>query len=265
MNLLTGLKKLTFSCGLATSIVFNFSCSSSKKEPSPPRSQKGEIILPGILLYNLHFRRPEQIGASFNAIPGEEDYKSKSPSDARYNCQPLKELYEGIDLQAARECLQNSTQSASLRNTPELRYRLFRDTAPYLALEPPSDSTLSNPECYQKHLSQIPVPREIFFQSKVRGELDCYNSRLDLKSEEFLRIQSTLYRDHLHVPLPIIDPPQSEEDTILFLATWSLTPFLTRKENTVSAKYVSSYICRTCIGTSHLYGQHDKLPPSWPR
>ncbi len=230
---------------------------------SAPR--KNEKFLQRILLYNLHFRRPEQLGAKMHAVPGEEDYESRPRPNERFDCQPLRDLYKGMDLKAVRECMQNSNQTATLKNPDELVYRLYRDTTPYLLLQVPDDSETVIPECYQKVMNKIPVPREIFFQAIDDRKLDCFNSRIPVVPEEFLGIKGYLYKYKVKVGFPIESPPKTEEETVFLLATWSLMPFFDEDHQMISAKHVPSGLCRTCMGESHLYKDADPLPPFWPK
>ncbi len=227
--------------------------------------QKGGYFMRSILLYNLHFRRPAAVGAMPNAIPGELEYKSYPLPNRSLDCRPLKSLFETIDLVAARKCLVGLKGSLL---TQELIYRLKREAAPFLWLEP----TKNVPPCFQEVLKKIPVPREIFFQSSTRRsfeindglQLGCYSARIPVAAEDFLEIKEVFTKWVLKVSLPISSILKNDRETIHFLSTWALAPFLDETKKGVLSKVVPTELCQTCMGAQSLFLGTEPLPPQWP-
>src|SRR4051812_34273419 len=87
--------------GIIILLLSLFSCSSSGKKSQP----KDGIALREMLLYNLHYRRPDVPGASPTAIQGESEYETNPRPDARFGCTPLKMLFREIKLGEFRTCL----------------------------------------------------------------------------------------------------------------------------------------------------------------
>ncbi len=231
-------------------ILFGWSCSSAP--------QKNEHLLQSVLLYNLHFRRPQHLGARPNANWDDEDYFSQSRPNSNWDCEPLQKLFKELKLEAVRSCLRSVNEAKEKR---DLSYILKRGTMPILELEDLEKAPL----CVKDLLSQIPVPREIFFQSKDEGRLSCYSSRIPLASEEFLKIRSHLHRFKVKINFPLEPIPKDDRETEFLLSTWVLASFFGEDQNRILSKLVPNEICRKCIGDSHLFLESDSLPPSWPK
>ena len=89
---------------------------------------KNDHFLHKIIVNNIHFRRPAGPGADPSGGPGGTDYRSDPAPDARLDCRPAAELFNGIDIKAVRECLSDKTTA-----TP-VSYRLRREAVPKLVL-----------------------------------------------------------------------------------------------------------------------------------
>jgi len=239
-------------------------------------SQQSEYFMHGILLYNLHYRRPVGIGANPVALHDEIDFESHPKPDSHFDCQPLKSLYKDLNLAAVRECLRNSSKPRIKKVSPDqdsggvernaVIFELHREITPYLMLEEndqDSDYGLT-PPCFTAVLKKVQVPREIFFQSNDRGQLSCYNAKLPISDEEFLGINAFLNKFKVRVNLPLDHIPTNDTETVHLLATWSLSPFLNQDVQGIPSKIVTSNICQACIGNDKLFLETDSLPPKWP-
>src|SRR5687768_13650045 len=92
---------------------------------STPRN--GEHLLHKILLYNLHLRRPEGVGAQFKDELGDQGYESHPKPNARLDCEPLKWLFKEIKLEALRKCFEDSIK---MHSPSEISYILHREVMP---------------------------------------------------------------------------------------------------------------------------------------
>jgi hypothetical protein len=222
---------------------------------SSPR--KNEHLLRQILLYNLHLRRPEFVGARFNASIGDEDYESHPKPGKSLDCISIQSLFKEIDLKRLRECLKSSSK---LQTPWEISYELIRETAPYLKLEEPQ----SAPECIQQSLGKIPVPREIFFQSNEQGHLNCYSSRISIFEDEWLGLYSFFHTSRVKLTFPPAKLPITDEETLLLLGIWSTMPFWREKDNAILGTVVPTELCQKCMGDKNMFLEADQLPPHWP-
>ncbi|MEO5969494.1 MAG: hypothetical protein ABIQ95_06170 [Bdellovibrionia bacterium] len=220
-------------------------------------SQKSDIhLLREIILYNLHYRRPPQIGARFSAEPVESDFESKPKPDSKFDCEPLKSLFTGIDLAAVRQCLDSVNESGKPK---KILYKLKREITPFLKLNEDKET----PTCFQKVLQVLPVPREIYFQALEGGKLSCYNSRIPIVAEEVLGISNYFYSTQVNVDFPLQDLPEEDEETILLLSTWVMAPFF-NNGSYLESKIVTRSLCSACFGGKGLFQETDTLPPFWP-
>jgi hypothetical protein len=227
---------------------------------------KREHLLKSLLLYNIHFRRTPGVGADPNALPHEEGFESKPKPDRQLDCQSMNSLFHQVNLVALRECLaktsqlqnDSSTLPDALVDAHVAEYRLFRETTPVFKLE----ETKGTPFCMKELLREIPVPREIFFQSDEDGYLSCYNSRISIKEDEFLGLPSFFSRVRLKIVFPLKNIPQTDEETLLLLAAWSITPFWDTDLEVISSVVVPEHLCRQCMGGAKLFLETEHLPPS---
>jgi hypothetical protein len=226
-----------------------FGCSSGPK--------KGEHVLHRILLYNLHFRRPPQLGASPSAVIGEEEYVRQPKPNLNLDCEPYAALFKGIQLQGLRECLLSSSK---LQGSSTINYTLKPEVEPYLLLE----KTDNTPDCIKQTLEKIPVPREIFFQSNDEGPLSCYNSRIEIVENFFGRVANFRHRIEIQIRMPLSQVPKTDEQTLMLLQTWAMSPFFKEGEFLFFSKVVPDEICMKCMGRKNMFSEIDSLPPLWP-
>lgn len=212
-----------------------------------------------IWLYNLHFRRPAQIGAAPRAAYGDEEYESHPKPNAQLDCQPLSDLFKNIDLNAFRSCLQSSNQ---MMVSESLNYRLHREITPYLALEEDDEADPQN--CIRILLNQIPVPREVFFQSNDEGQLNCYSSRVWLSQDVFLGIKDSLSSFDVSINFPLPKIPVTDDETLMLLASWAMMPFWDKSRNGFVSRVVPDDLCQKCIGEKNMFLKGDRFPPLWP-
>jgi hypothetical protein len=220
-------------------------------------SQKSDIhLLRKIILYNLHYRRPLQIGARFSAERIESDFESTPKPNSKLDCEELKTLFAGIDLASVRQCLVSVNKEGKPK---KILYNLEREIAPYLKLREDKE----NPTCFQKILPVLPVPREIYFQALEGKRLSCYNARIPIVAEEVLGINNFFYRTQLILDFPLTGLPEGDEETILLLSTWVMAPFF-NKASYLESKTVTQSLCSACFGGKGLFQETDPLPPFWP-
>lgn len=225
------------------------SCAGPKARPLPVKH---------IVLNSLHFRRPENIGASVKAVPGDSDYLSQPLPDAVFDCKPFQDLFKDVNLAALRGCLWHIKSSAS---NPHLTYRLKREVKPFIELYDPDNTA---PVCIKKLLKTISVPREIFFQSDdFNGEVGCYSARIPLSDEEMLRIPSRLHRFEVAVSLPPDPIPMNDEEMVHLLGTWVLLPFWDGNGKDLLSLVVPEQLCRKCMGEKNLIKKGETLPETW--
>jgi hypothetical protein len=253
------IQKLMF-CGILLFHGCTSGCSSAPK--------KDQHALHHILLHNLHYRRTETVGADPAAHWGDWEFQSHPLPNSTFDCQPLNSLFNGLLLTPVRGCLSqlNSEKEWKVKDgqeevsvKKELNYILHRETAPFLELE----KAEKTPECIRTLLSKIPVPREIFFQSNDEGKLGCYNSRIPIVQQE-LGIQAALHHLRVKIAFPLESLPQTDEETLMLLATWAIIPYWDSDKKSILSKAVPSEICSKCIGERNLYHELDSLPPQWP-
>lgn len=240
---------LTTSC-LALCATLLSSCSSSKT-----KNEKGEYQIRSLVPYNIHARRPPGLGADPSVTAGGVDYQSDPLPNEQFDCVNISELYKQLNLVNLRECFKSFEKPVSVT------YRLRRAPAPYFEIqkEPPP------PSCLKKLLPEIPVPREIFFQTTEVGQrFDCYNSRLPLEADEFLWVKMPLARKELVLRFPLGDVPSSDEKTHRLLLTWILAPFWEGKPPAIQSKYVPQSICRSCMGEKEMIQESSPPVELWP-
>jgi hypothetical protein len=224
---------------------------------SAPR--KEEHRLKQIFLYNLHFRRPPQVGANPKAYPWEEDFEKHPRPTATFDCEPLSQLFRSVDLSSVQKCFETLSQNSEKRT---FSYRLNREPALFFELKDSEEAPL----CLREKLNRIPVPREIFFQSKDEEQLSCYSARLAIQDEEFLGIRSTLQHLDLNITFPLTESPQSNEELLMLLKTYAIAPFWTQESEgkRLISRPVPQTLCEKCLGKKNLFLDKDALPPLWP-
>jgi hypothetical protein len=224
---------------------------------SAPR--KNEHSLRHVLLYNLHFRRPDHAGAKSTAIPGEEDYMSNPLPNSKLDCEPFSNLYKELNLSGIRGCIQEVNKVIA---STRVSYRLKREMAPFLEIMPPDDSAAT--ACFSSVLNKLNVPREIFFQSNDEGVLRCYNARIPIVEEEILGIRNFFHTDQVNIDFPQATRLTTDQETLLYLATWSMIPFFDKESNSIRAKIVPDDLCKRCMGEKAYFAGSERLPPLWP-
>lgn len=225
---------------------FLSNCASVSKREHEKTLHRLHHIVP----YNLHFRRPHGLGADPAAGPGGIDYTSNPLPNEKFDCEPYSELFKNIDLGAVKACL------ASIQPM-EIPYHLRRAPEPYLEIEE-SDTT---PPCLMESLPRIPLPREIVFQSTEEKRLLCYSSRLDLEADELFWVKVPMAR--VTVRLPIQEKALSVEELKLTLLSWTLAPFLGKRQE-ISAFVVTDSLCQACLGKKDMLHPSDPPPVLWP-
>jgi hypothetical protein len=219
--------------------------------------KKDPDLLHQILLYNLHLRRTESVGADPRAEKGEEFYEINPKPNEKFDCESLSAFYQHVQIASLRECLLSMNR---MKNIPSVSYLLVRDPAPFFKLESPIESA----DCLGRLLPTIPVPREIFFQSPEKGQLECYSARLPIRYDETLGLKSLFHDVKLTIRFPLASVPESDSELLMLLATWSIIPFWEKSERGVKSILVPESLCRKCMGDQNLFSPNAPLPPLWP-
>lgn len=233
---------------LGCSFIFS-GCSSASK--------KSVHSIHQLWLYNLHYRRPPQIGADPDAAYGELEYESHPKPNAQFDCLPLKNLFSNLNLDSIRSCLQSSNQ---MMMSQSLYYELHREISPYLALQDPDQA----PDCFRALLVNIPIPREIFFQSNEGGQLNCYSSRIWLSKDVFLGIKDSLSSFNVEVKFPIPNLPTTHDETLMLLTSWVMMAYWDDSGHGFVSRIVPDDMCQKCMGRENMFLEGDRLPPLWP-
>jgi hypothetical protein len=220
-------------------------------------TEKNNHPLHSLIVSNLRFRRPITPSIDPKVGPGGTDYRIESVNGAKSDCQNQEKFFKELKLDDVRTCLKGLKQSVTLH------YLLRRDDLPYLELD--LDESDEIPDCVQKTLAKIPVPREIIFQSSEEGELHCYSSRLDIELDRFLTARLPIHRFVLEVELPRAKPDLDTSDEALQrrLLALSLSPYFDEDKH-ISSRILTERLCAACIGPDQLFTPRDPRQPLWP-
>jgi len=147
-----------------------------------------------------------------------------------------------------------------------VQYRLKRDMVPWLILEVPEQQPELVPQCLREKFPRLPVPRELFFQTYEEGQLQCYSSRVDLEKDEVLWTKVPFWGRLVKISFPIDPLPKTDEESVLLLLSWVLTPFWHEGEG---KRYFQSWImtdtvCERCFGDKDLLRPSDPPGRLWP-
>lgn len=208
-----------------------------------------------VILSNLRARRPPSLPADPKADPGGEDYRSQPVPDSRFDCQPIRDLFKGVLLKELRECLSKTQQPITVF------YRLRRMAQPYWRIEEDEEEV---PACLKRALPEIPIPREIVFQSNDEGPMQCYSARLDISSDELLSAKMPMDKWLLKISFPISDPYKDEEQALKLLTAWALSPFLNLESREMNVRIVTEQFCKACIGEWEMFQQTGRPFTLWP-
>jgi len=233
-------------------------CSSVEKETQ----EKSRAWIDQIALQTLHFRRPQVAGADPDAGPGGVDYQSKPLPGSNLDCEPADQLFKGLKLDAIRTCLSSSKLSAQ---DFILTYSVQKSILPVLVLR---KDRVARPACLDELLSEIPIPREIYFQGVREGkkhEIDCFASGLTPEASPLIGVRIMSETLDLAVRVPPVRPLKTNQDVRLLLLSWVLRPFWEPQRNQIEARVVPDRLCRLCIGEKNLV-RSDSIPPIplWP-
>ncbi|OFZ19689.1 MAG: hypothetical protein A2X94_16675 [Bdellovibrionales bacterium GWB1_55_8] len=234
---------------LCVSVLFN-ACSTASRSKEVNRTRAITQFVP----YSVHFRRTPTKGADPYAGPGGNDYVAEKLPDARFDCEPLQSLFKDIDLDGVRKCL------ASISNQVDVLYRLSRDPAPAFTL----DENESVPECLKKGLKEIPVPREIFFETVEESRPVCYAGRLNIEEDELFWVKLPIARKALRLSFPLDAPPNSDAETVLLLFSWAITPFWNDTPRSIPSVFVPDAVCDACLGSKNRLDPSAPPPRLWP-
>lgn len=215
------------------------------------------VSLTAIEAYPLRVRRPTSPPADPKAGPGGLDYQANPLPTKTLDCVEPESLFEKMNLEAITGCL------AGLTNT-NVYYSLDRNAQPVFRLDKNDDT----PACLVATLSELPVPRELFFRAKnKKGDLTCYNSRVSIEAGEVLGIPLPIDKVKLKVIFPLPFIPKKKEDTLRILSAWILTPFF-NEEQKIDGKYVPRSLCNECFNLGNVLEEDRstrRSKTSWPK
>ncbi len=226
-------------------------CSSAEKRERDSNRRTIRKLIP----YSLHYRRTPFIGADPAVGPGGIDYQTNPRPGARFDCEPMKSLFKEIDLISLRRCL------GTLKSDLVVLYRLKRDPAPFLVLD---ENPEMKPDCLRTALANIPVPREIFFQSNEEGVMSCYSSRLDIEADELFWVKVPKAKTALRLDFPLASPPETDEQTHLLLMSWAMAPFWRDPGHHLISHLVPDALCRACLGKENMLENSGPPVLLWP-
>ncbi|MGK5086233.1 hypothetical protein WDW86_01640 [Bdellovibrionota bacterium FG-2] len=253
--------------------------SSSTPGISGAERKRNEHSIHKLVAQNLSVRRPGVRGAFPKALKGEVGYTSDTLPNAKLDCVTLKELFKDIKRDEAQKCLASLFVTASPSPSPlpspevsetdempakpleyTLYYLLERSFEPALVLEDDE----GGPDCVKKTLGRIPVPREIFFQSTEEGKLQCYSARLNVEANQMAEVRLPMAKMKMKILLPLRPMPATDEEWLMQLAAWVLTPFFDPTKKTLRSVIVPEKFCMICLGERNLVKPTDPPPVLWP-
>ena len=226
----------------------------SQPEVVPP--QVSEYHLHKLVPYTLRVRRPSVPGANPKAGPGGTDYRTDPLPDEHLDCHDTAWLLREVPLEPLRQCLmtvrKNTSVNYSVRWLPVPRLELDEDSA-------------EDAPCLRKTLPQLPLPREILYQSMESGRAACYSSRLAIESNEIAGFKLPMHRLEVRIALPLDRevPVVTDEQLRAALMGWVLTPFW--EGDTLPARLVPDAICRACLGEKTMLKPSDAATSEWPQ
>ncbi len=248
-------------------------CSSSRPAPSestePVQNENLATLHPGnvhalarLQFSTVQFRRPLSESANPLAGPGGTDYRSHPLPNAKYDCERPAELFARapVNLRKLRDCL------VSMRASVKVLYRLRREPVPLLVL----DSQDEMPACLREVAPELPMPREIVFQSAESGSLQCYSARVDVDASQLMGFHVPIIRKlavRLDLPVSLKDVPSNDASMVDLLTTWVIALFWSENPGegeTLLAKLVPEIICRRCMGEKNMLKATDPPQAPWP-
>ncbi|MGK5082860.1 hypothetical protein WDW37_06115 [Bdellovibrionota bacterium FG-1] len=244
-----------------------WSCSSAGKKGVSDAPSRGVAphAIHRLIPYTLRVRRPAGPGANPLAGPGGEDFTSHPLPDAKFDCEPPVAMFRDFKMNEIRECLKSVQKDPNQKST-KIAYRLKRIDIPVMELENPE----SAPDCVRKLLPNIPVPREIFFQSSEEGALLCYSARLDVEANEKMGIRLPTHRLTVKVDLAslkiseIPEGPEGDAEWGMLLFAWAISPLWTEQMRVLPSHIVPDYLCATCLGEKTMVKPGGPPPKLWP-
>ncbi len=174
-----------------------------------------------LITSSLRFRRPDE-GVPVSGL----------------GCQTGDRFFKSIDLRRLRECLSEA------QGKLPVFYDLKRSSQPVLRLNEDEPSSA----CLKAALFEIPVPREIVFESNETGVIQCYSVRLKVEANEWVGARFPIHGVSLRLRFPMTHVPQKDEDLLATLISWSLTPYWEENPITLFGVLVPDAVCNECIG-----------------
>lgn len=215
-----------------------------------------------IVVPNLQVRRPPSEGADPGATPGGEDYSSHPPVDEKFDCAAPRSIFKDVALDRLRNCI--ASLNAAEENHPtqlSVVYRVKREAVPTMELDNPDGA----PECLRDTLPRIAMPREIVFQSNDEGKLLCYSSRFDVEADQVMSLKVPLIKKmSVRLDFPIKKPPLKDDETILLLTSWAISPLWDPDTKRIDARIMPDRICATCMGEKNMLTPDGAPPVLWP-
>jgi hypothetical protein len=230
-------------CLLVLTIILGSSSCSSKPKATEAKREGVVHLIERMESSTLRVRRPETAPADPYADENVVGYEVFPPPDKKFDCKRASSLFTKMNLRLIRECL--STMHSSFT----LSYFLRREDQPVLEIDGNLDKY---PNCLVKHLSSVPVPREIFFKLQSKsGRNECYSARIPIEANKMLGFTIPVSSFTMNVEFPIKEALETDSDVIALLTGWAITPYFWMeregaKGGQIPARVVTDSICRAC-------------------
>jgi len=191
-------------------------------------SAKWDHAVKKFLPQHMKVRRPVGKAADPKVKAGGEDFTSKPLPNERFDCEPSASIFKDLRVQEVYRCV------SEVEKPILVTYRLVRSTQPVWTLVPDE----GQPECLGKLLGQIPIPREIVFQTAgTPGQPaferhECYAANIDVHADEWMGAKIPKNQAEMTLSLPLRRPkkrrePPKESDAPAPTPTPSPTPSVT--------------------------------------
>jgi hypothetical protein len=202
---------------------------------------------------SLKMRNPVSISADPDVGPGGVDYQTATNEEPHYGCKSPSEFFSKLKKAEIRDCLLSVTDEVIVE------YQLKRTDSPHWRLQDPELA----PVCIVDLMTQISIPREIFFQSSDESNLECYSSKIFKDKDEVLGAKVPINQLNLEIQFPLVDSIRTEGDLDSFFMRLVLRPYFEGQPMKIDARRVPARVCRECLPKSMLLDTQQKYP-SWP-
>jgi hypothetical protein len=223
------------------------------------KSKKNSVKIVRVNVLGVAYHRPDYPAAEA------EDFSNKN---RQLDCQLPAPFWSGIDQQwnDIQTCLNGV-------GNVRLKYRFIADVQPYLEVD--QDTKVKNPECIEKFIPKIPLPREIYFMgrdanmNRTYERLNCYSASFNSRSGAVFSTPSKTKVFKVQFPALANRPLKSKADFHYWLmnVVFNLMKSDEEAKGVLWALPVPEEVCRTCFKDDPLF--NDKYsgkirPVFWP-